>query len=88
MRKDYNMQFKRGGRVKHNKQPATSQAIKSKEFQTYNEMRDHFEKQKKSEQRKKDMEKDKQKLYEKKYICFSSGGAPIAIKITNGQSCI
>jgi len=69
------MQFRKGGRVKHGKKSATSEAIKSKELKSYNEMRDHFEKQKKSEQRKKDMEKDKQKIYEKKYgIAVKKGG--------------
>jgi len=45
------------------------------EFSTYNQMRDLFDRQKKLQQRKKDMEKDKQKIFEKKKgIAVKSGG--------------
>jgi hypothetical protein len=67
--------YKRGGPVKQNKKSASPETMKSKELKTYNKMRDLFEKQNKSEQRKKDMEKDKQKLYEQKYgVAVKNGG--------------
>ena len=67
------MGAKRGKFAKRRRQGIP--ALPDKEFDSYNKMRDMMDSQRKKEQRRKEMEKDKQKISEKKKgIAVKSGG--------------